>query len=409
MRMFTRAATAAALSVSLSVLGLAPALAEQPVAPDPASPSAQPLADQTTAEPEVTEEPEVAEEAEVTEEPDVTDGYTEQRTSPSKQASPHAAASDSIVKPADGSTVAKGPLAYTVVASGPGDYMVELDCESTWDYAYLSASYAGQQLSGTLDSVSSGDDCTLTLTNEQTWRSVTSSFTVKRTYPTPQVRNLSIGNSTFYPLVRDRYKDRAKIKFGSRLDSNVTISIVRKSTGRTVRTITRKGSTWRDWYQRRSIGWDGRNKNGNTVPVGRYTAIVKSKLGGKTATARAPIWVDTGFRTRNVTKTKHGWYDSKDKTTAACYAWEHTYPSGIWLNCWGGGYAEARYNFRLPSNATNVRYEVRGKHSCCDQGKLTRVGQRLNPTSYQVRVRVTYWRAYIVKKVLLRYRVRERI
>ena len=76
------------------------------------------------------------------------------------------------------------------------------------------------------------------------------------------------------------------------------------------------------------------------------------------------------------------------------------------LDCWGGRYAIARYNFGVPASAFSFRWTVRGTPTgadlCCD-GRITRTGHRIKPRLFQVRVRVTGWRAYEIRGVSLTY------
>ncbi|QIX27827.1 hypothetical protein ncot_15440 [Nocardioides sp. JQ2195] len=419
MRLFSGTVVTAVLSLSVALMGLTPASANDGVPSDSAT---QVQAD-ATPQPEGSDEPAPTPEPAPTSTDAPTPAPAESEQSaeseppgeseqPATKSSPGVAASastvDEIVKPTNGSTVPAGPLSYSFVAGGSGDYWLSLECDYTWDSTWVTASYAGQTLTGTLDSVDAGEECTLMLENEQTYDTESVSFTVARTYPAPQIRNLRAAPSTFYPRVRDGYKDRTRIKFSSRLDSAVKIRIVRKSTGRTVRTISKRARRSYDWYQGRSVAWDGRSNAGRTVKTGRYTAVVTSTLGGRSVTDRVALWVDTGFRTLHVTKTKDGWYDSRDRTSGNCHTSEY-YPRGNHLDCWGGAFAEAAYTFHVPDGAKHVRFEVRGENLCCDNGRLIREGSWVGSNSYRVRVRVTYWRAYVVKRVRLKYDVRVRI
>lgn len=308
-----------------------------------------------------------------------------------------------ILDPTSGANLPAGSIAYTVSLATAGDYWLDLYCGSSFvTDEWLTADYDGQQLSGSIGSPDEGESCSLelypissTATGEHTV-----SFTVAA--PRPEVRDAVARPDTFYPTVRDGYRDRTNIVFGSRLDSDVTVKIVSRATGRTVRSFERNGRAWGDYYQRRDIAWNGKNESGRVVSTGRYTAVITSSLGGQSTTARVPVRVASGHRTARVTKRQDGWYDSRDRTRGNCYASE--VPAGNDLDCWGGAYAQATYRFRLPANARKINWDVVGHRECCNfSGRITKTGKRTSATSFRITVRVTGWRSYVVRRTEVTY------
>ena len=85
----------------------------------------------------------------------------------------------------------------------------------------------------------------------------------------------------------------------------------------------------------------------------------------------------------------------------SCYF--YGYSGDLTLDCWGGREAVANYGFRLPSNARNVTWEVRGERNCCNNGRVVKSGQRTSDTRFGVRVRVTNWASYTVRAVYVDY------
>ena len=66
----------------------------------------------------------------------------------------------------------------------------------------------------------------------------------------PEVRNPVAGPETFYPRVRDGFRDHTDIGFGSRLDSDVTVKIIAGQRFHRADFI-RDGRAWADYYERR--------------------------------------------------------------------------------------------------------------------------------------------------------------
>lgn len=329
--------------------------------------------------------------------------------SPSDSRVADAAYATQILTPAEGAEVPDGSVEYTVQVSTVGAYWLDLYCGADNEFrddVYLSASSDGQQFSGALGPVYEGESCSLELyaSDNTATGSDSSSFTVAMNL---EIRNATTSPSEFYPRVRDGFRDSTSISFGSRLDSDVTVKIVSRATGSFVRTFTLSGRDSRAYYERRWVTWNGKNNRGNLVSTGRYAAVITSRLNGQSASARVPIEVASGFRTVRTTKTKDGWFGSRDQTRGNCYAWE--VPDGNDLDCWGGRYAQATYRFALPSNARNISWGVRGYTECCDRGRITKTGKRTSATSFQVQVRVTYWRSFVVRSTWITYTYRKAV
>jgi len=415
MRRLPRMAMSAAIS-TLIVLGvsLAPAQADDS-SPTPAVDPVE--TDGSLAEEEVPSTPGVTAPTESGDSPSTPvdpqdsqlspDPTTASKTGPTRAAAMAAVFSTQIFTPADGADVPAGSVEYSVQVATAGDYWLDLYCDQSFiTDELLSAFDDGERFTGSIGPVDAGASCRLELYGISGTGEDVAFFTVERPIVVPEVRNPSARPNTFYPRVRDGFRDVTQIGFGSRLDSDVTVKIVAGS-GAVVRTFTRNGRGWADYYERRSQPWNGRNRAGNLVPTGRYTAVITSTLDGRSDTARLPIWVASGHRTVRVTKTKDGWWDSIDQTRGNCYAWEVS--DGNDLDCWGGRYAQATYRFSLPSNAHNIDWGVRGYQECCDRGRITRTGVRTSASSFRIAVRVTYWRSFVVRSTWVSYTYRKAV
>ena len=90
----------------------------------------------------------------------------------------------------------------------------------------------------------------------------------------------------------------------------------------------------------------------------------------------------------------------------SCYVTQDSYNLITSLDCWGGRYAMANYNFRVPASAFNVHWSARGtapvSDICCD-GRITRTGKRLSSTLFQIRAQVSGWRAFDVDRAAISY------
>lgn len=317
-------------------------------------------------------------------------------------------ASGYFTSPSDGQALAAGQ-AVTFTVSSSGSWYAYLYCDG--DYLdQVGTSYP----TATLPNYSHAVDCSaeLYVYDEYGYDTYadTVSFTVQPDQVANEIRNLTVNHTTFYPRARDRYRDSVQFALGTRRDAKVVMT-VRNSDGRTVRTTTvQQPQSWANYFQRNWFTWNGRNGAGNTVPVGRYRVTFRSEGANlSTASAHMTVTVATGFRTVRRTVSKDGWWGSVDRTSSSCYASETFYPHGNMLDCWGGAFAQATYNFRVPANATIMNWWARGERLCCDDGRVIKTGDRVTSTRYQVRVRVTNWAAYTVTRAGIEYRFRKRI
>lgn len=408
----------------VAVTGVGPALADSSVTEDPAgtpaSATAEPTeqaidgldgaaeqqADEATdpVVPSTTAEsptPEVAEDPAPVEATTGDAGPSPQRSSLTQQAT----AAFGFQSPASGSVVPAGQLSWSLQITVPQTYTVDLSCDDAWlDQATVAGSSSGEVLQGTFYDLPASASCVLDAWGDDGSHTSTTFSTAA---PLPEVRRLTVSPATFYPHVRDGFRDRSRLAFTTRLDSTVRVQ-VRNSEGRTVwskRLTTRDAQR----YERRSVAWNGRTASGAVAPVGRYLAVVSSTLDGRTGTDRIRVEVATGTRSVDVTRRKDGWFGSRDTTRGSCYASETFYPHGNQLDCWGGAFARATYRFHLPTSAKNVRWGVRGYQMCCDTGRITKTGDRTSARSYRVQVQVTEWRAYVVRKVWISYTYRRAI
>jgi hypothetical protein len=222
-----------------------------------------------------------------------------------------------------------------------------------------------------------------------------------------QVSEVSVWPGTFYPYVRDGYRDTTVMDYYLNQGADV-VGTVRNSDGRTVRRID---LGWRGAGYR-SLTWNGRNNSGDLVAVGYYSIQVQAtNTEGSRATVTRQVRVNTGYRTMETTKRRWG-NDGNPATRGTCYVTRYSYDDYAELDCWGGRYARMTYNFSLPGNAYDVSWRVRGARSsadiCCD-GRISRTGRRMSSTLFRVRTEVTGWRAFEVYSASVTYKWRKRV
>jgi hypothetical protein len=322
---------------------------------------------------------------------------------------PASAATGSFTSPAAGSTYRAGDQ-VTFAVSGLSQWQVEIYCENDettyWDTADSTGPYVVAS-NGTTAELT----CTADLYDASwSWQD----DVVYHVVPEPranEVRNVAASPDVFYPRVRDRYRDAVDLGLTVRANATVTMT-VRNADGRTVRTrrVQGGGGDWNTSYQRTWSDWNGRNNQGNLVPVGRYRVTFTSQAEGyRTARATVTVHVATGWRTVRRTKTADPWYGSRDSVRGNCFISESSYPYGNTLDCWGGAYAQATYRLRIPTNARVTGWYAGGERGCCDNGRVIKTGKRIAPGRFEIRVRVTNWASFTVTRVGVSYRFRARI
>ncbi|HSE72791.1 MAG TPA: FlgD immunoglobulin-like domain containing protein [Nocardioidaceae bacterium] len=303
-----------------------------------------------------------------------------------------------------------GPITFTFDSDAEvGDYSFEIDCEN-YDYDWDGYYYDGNPTSYTwhTSSIQGPTDCTINI--EHYYGAGYASRTIHVNAPPPPKMNVSessVSPATFYPRVRDGYKDATRISYRLNQRANVTAT-VRNSNGARVRTTSIGWQTggYRAW------SWNGRNDSGSAVRTGTYSVTIAAtnRVGSKDSVARS-VKVATGYTSKRVTRSRWG-DDGRPATSGNCTVRRDDYEGAAYLDCWGGNYAQMTYSFRIPSNASNVRWNVAGGASsadiCCD-GTIKRTGYLASATRAIVRVRVTGWRAWDAHKASVTYTVRKRI
>ena len=219
--------------------------------------------------------------------------------------------------------------------------------------------------------------------------------------PAVNVANVTASPQTFYPLVRDGYRDSTAIRWHQNIGANISVEIKSLATGRTVRrqSLGSRGSGYRTW------SWNGRKGNGTLVKTGRYRVIVLGQASGHSDRASTTVTVATGWRSKSHTLHRSGTNTSSRSASSSCYI--SGYAGELELDCWGGSYAKATYGFGVPSNAVNIRRSINkglSSSDLCCSGSISATWSGNVAT-----VRVSGWRAVNIYGVTIRYTTRTRI
>lgn len=321
-----------------------------------------------------------------------------------------------ITSPADGSTVPSGwtgPVTVDFSDAVAADYDFEIDCDSGYSQE-TTWTYDGSQdvMSWTVPEMTGSDSCQLVVEDMETWGSegfAQSTFNVASPPPPPLVLDrVSQSPATFYPLVRDGYRDATRTHFHINVRADVTISVMNNS-GATVRraqlgTLRSGGHAWT---------WNGRKNNGRTAVTGRYHLLVTAAA-AQTRTAKTAVVVASGWVTRHGTSSRAGSNYSSARTSGACQISAGWDDASEELDCWGGHYATTKYRFGVPAHASNVKWHVSGgpaSDDICCTGSIKKTGTWVGPSHRQVliQVKVTGWRAYDVDRAYITYTYQRRI
>jgi len=240
-------------------------------------------------------------------------------------------------------------------------------------------------------------------------------------YTTPSINEFGASPSTFYPTVRDGYRDGVGFTFSANpidsdgeYDSYFTAEqhwsiVVRNSSGNKVASHTGSGrGNYEDADEYDLTGswnWNGRNLSGVPVHAGTFTAnlTVTNEQTGEHDIATRTITARRAYVTTQHTVRKSGSAATSVSHSSDCYADRDYYDHTLDLDCWGGASAVARYSFAIPGNARNVTFNVVGERGCCADGRVIKAAVRRTSTNELVTVKVTNWAEFDIERVAVHY------
>jgi hypothetical protein len=220
--------------------------------------------------------------------------------------------------------------------------------------------------------------------------------------PPTKVSGASVSATSFYPRVRDGYRDTVTFRWSQSHRAPATVRVL-NSHGTAVRVATLGSATRSNAWR-----WNGLNGAGSPVGTGRYRISVTAN----TNTVSAPVTVASGTVARSFAIRKEGNQASSMATRGDCFARRDSYYQVATLDCWGGRLAQATYRIALPRGAFDVRGAIDLLHSdldyCC-RGRITKGWDRPSALVVSLWAKVTGWRATDVNFVRVTYKRHVRI
>lgn len=238
------------------------------------------------------------------------------------------------------------------------------------------------------------------------------------TETTPVITDFSARPATFYPTVRDGYRDG--VEFNGMAESVFTDGyvdyvdqdwsiVIRNSRGVKVAEKSGHNPDAGDIFWM----WSGkRQSTGVPVPVGTYTAVltVTNTETGETDTATRTLYARSGVVNKRVTQTRAP-RDTTTRSARGCAIHNGSWDSArdLHLDCVGGKYAEATWRFKIPASATKISWSLPWESDgSMPWGKISRSGTRTSPTTFVVKGRVTQYRGQYVHNVVVSYATKVR-
>lgn len=326
-------------------------------------------------------------------------------------AAPASAAAPVVVSPANGGSLPTGSTGPLVIdfPTTSGTYLVSVKCGDL-DYYWSTGGfkpYAGRQaitidpLEGFGGSDLGGSTCVVEVSGGTPFVKTTSAFTL--TSPPLTLSDVTATKAEFYPTVKDGYLDETEFVFSVNRKTDVTLTITNPD-GKTFHTR----SMWVDQAGEYRMSWRGQTTTGKPIKPGRYRATITAIADGVTLSQSARVQVATKkvVRRQTIRKDELGGRETTGGNCRVDYQDE-----GTLLDCWGGAYARSVFTFKIPADATSIRWGAATRYTSLDKsrGSLTKNGTRTSKTTFQVRVQVTGWRAVYVRGASISYKARVKI
>lgn len=328
-----------------------------------------------------------------------------------------------LVSPSSGSTIPSA-VEYDVVldmsqVSTDSYWRIDLECDGNGATPVRTDGYYPEPITQRMPAMTGPQTCAFTAYNYSTGEGPTqignlnvaapepaSEPPTDPTPPTPPappvlaLSGFSISATSFYPRVVDNYRDTVTTRWTSNRAANTSIAVL-NSRGTAIRRQSFIGLA----PGAHSWAWNGRMSDRRVAAVGMYRVRVTAAVAGVTRTFTRSVAISTALVNRSGSAARDGDVSSV-AASDSCYVTQDSYNLITSLDCWGGRYAMANYNFRVPASAFNVHWSARGtapvSDICCD-GRITRTGKRLSSTLFQIRAQVSGWRAFDVDRAAISY------
>lgn len=248
---------------------------------------------------------------------------------------------------------------------------------------------------------------TLTATNPATGEVAEATTVVhaRAVSTVPEIRKFTASPTTFFPTVRDGYRDG--VSFTGWSNEIETRDWPEQSWNITIRNangvkVAERSGMYPDW-DGAHWDWKGKDLNGNPVKVGTYKATftVTNTMTGEEDTATLTLTATSDTIYRKVERSHTGVQTSSRSRSSHCYiyAWDS---NTLALDCWGGNYAIARYGFSVPSKARDIRFAVTSSRD--GDGTVRSAGWRTGD-HVDVAVKATGYAIAWVDRVSISYKI----
>lgn len=245
-----------------------------------------------------------------------------------------------------------------------------------------------------------GFECSIDVSGD-TGGSTSSQFTVDSGEPF-EITSLKSSYSTFYPVIRDGYRDQVGILAKTTAITHHAYWEVYREDGSLLRRVYKTSNP--GYWQ-----WDGLYP-GSGAPVRPGTYVIKLRAWGYSGydSAAIKVIVFTGYVSKTYRKYKAG-SDGRFSTSGPCYI--SRYDGSADFDSWGGT-CVGNYYLAVPSAAYNVYGSAIGQFGdsdlCCE-GSVTRTYKRTSNTVVRVTVKVNGKRAWIVDSAYVRYALKAKV
>lgn len=223
------------------------------------------------------------------------------------------------------------------------------------------------------------------------------------------ITSASTNITTFYPLVRDGYRDGVKMSWRTTAAADTVIR-VRNSSGTVIRRVElgRRSGGYNSWY------WNGRKNNGDKVQAGTYRIAVSGIGATRNDSIARAVTANTRWKVEEWRSWKAGSTTQNINTTGSCGAspdyWNYT----LYLDCWDfdnstSDHAVAKYNLPIHANAYDITWRLSTRQGCCYGGEFQKTGYRVDADTYRVSILIGGDRSVYIYRARVDYKRRVRI
>lgn len=215
----------------------------------------------------------------------------------------------------------------------------------------------------------------------------------------------STPSASFYPLVRDGYKDSVALDY--RLNKAAKVSFqVKNKAGKIIRhtRAANAGAGSHVWK------WNGSKDSGRIRKPGHYWLRVTAKAQGELKRGSwHRVTAKTAIVTHRAPAIQRLGRNFSSSGKSQCFINKNWWnPGDVFVDCWGGS-AHVTYSFGVRGSAFNVTTGSSTKRYCCSNGTAGRTTTRPSARRVSVTFNVTNWASLAINTVSIHYSYKKRI